>query len=230
MLLSIHDLMPTTLSEVECLVAYLARRGVQRLTLLVVPGLPWQRAQLDVLRRYEDAGYELAGHGWTHALTRPPRGLWHRAHAAFLSRQVAEHLELRRAEIRRLVERNFEWFAQHGLRAPRLYVPPAWALGSFSARDMQAAAFRWFELLPGVYDSQQARWHRLPLAGFEADTRQRAMFLSLFNAVNRQLARGTGRALRVGIHPYDRSHRLAGALDRVLRGPRVELSLDDLAG
>ncbi len=66
------------------------------------------------------------------------RSAYHRLHAALISRDVAEHLSRPAHELVALVHRCHGWFAAHGLPAPTLYVPPAWALGGT----------RWLDALP----------------------------------------------------------------------------------
>jgi predicted deacetylase len=88
------------------------------------------------------------------------------------------------------------------LPAPSLYVPPAWAMGRISRAGLRKLPFRYYETISGVYDAQADRFIRLPLLGFEADTRIRATALKLSNVLNRRLA-NAHRELRFAIHPTD---------------------------
>ncbi|MDX1502572.1 MAG: polysaccharide deacetylase family protein [Thermoanaerobaculia bacterium] len=225
-LVSLHDVMPSTLSRVGEILSLLDRLDVRPVTLLVVPGAGWGDDDLERLRELEDRGHPLAGHGWRHRAARV-RGLRHRLHAALLSRTVAEHLALDAAEIARLIERCHGWFGEHGLGPPELYVPPAWAMGTISRKRLARLPFRRYELLGGVLDAATGRILRLPLAGFEADTPARAAFLRLWNRLNRGLS-SPRRPLRVAIHPGDLLLPLEASLRDLLRSSRTCLGYDEL--
>ncbi len=209
LLVSIHDVMPATMDRVERIFERLERAGLTPVTLLVVPGTGWDAAGLDRLRALLARGGELAGHGWCHEARRI-RGPKHRLHSALISRNAAEHLALSRFGILRLMLANHRWFPRHDLPAPALYVPPAWAMGPVPRALLELLPFRHYETLSGVFDSLAGRFHRLPMAGFEADTAFRAATVGASNALNRWVARATGRPLRLGIHPDDFELRLAG--------------------
>ncbi|HKL52761.1 MAG TPA: DUF2334 domain-containing protein, partial [Wenzhouxiangellaceae bacterium] len=98
LLVSIHDVMPTTLDRVERIFDRLVAARLLPVMLLVVPGAGWRREDLDRLRAMLDAGAQPAGHGWRHE-ARHVRGLKHILHSALISRRAAEHLALSRKEI-----------------------------------------------------------------------------------------------------------------------------------
>lgn len=216
LLVSIHDAMPSTLGRVERIFDRLDQAGLVPVMLLVVPGSGWQREHLDRLRALVAAGAELAGHGWCHEV-RHVRGVRHRFHSALISRRAGEHLALSTREILRLMLENRRWFARHGLPHSGLYVPPAWAMGPVPRRYLDRLPFDRFETLAGVYDARQRRFHRLPMAGFEADTAFRAVTVRGFNRLNRAWARASGRPLRLGIHPDDFELKLADDLEAMLK-------------
>lgn len=206
-LVSIHDVMPATLARVEQILQALPPRPV---CLLVVPGLDWSADQLDTLHRWQREGHELAGHGWLHHAARIET-LYHRAHSLLISRQVAEHLSLDETEIAALIRRNHAWWVDHGFEPPDLYVPPAWAMGRIRPARLRELPFRLYEDTGGVLDGPTGRYARLPLAGFEADRRWRALFLRPWNALNRRLSTPS-RPLRLSIHPSDFDYLLADQL------------------
>lgn len=213
-LLSIHDVMPETLDRVEALLAMVpepARRGT---ILLVVPGRDWRAADLDRVAAWQSCGLELAGHGWFHQVDQV-RGWYHRWHARLVSRQAAEHLSQPRASLKTLLIRNYHWFTTHHLAPPSLYVPPAWALGALTAQDLADSPFAYVETTSGLYHTDSGHRRRLPLLGFEADTRARAVGLRLWNGCNRALA-SDRRPLRVALHPDDADLYLARDLRRRL--------------
>ncbi len=226
-LVSVHDVMPETLTPVRRVIDALERAGLGPATLLVVPGRDWRDADIGALRAFVSAGHDLAGHGWKHEIDRV-RGLRHWLHAVTISRNVAEHLQYDARDIAALIQRCRAWFEDHSLPAPSLYVPPAWAMGSISKSDLDGLGFRWFETLAGIYDAERREMHRLPLLGFEADTRFRALSLRAFNAANRALARYRG-TVRLGIHPHDFDLELARDLERCLAEGRRTTSVEALA-
>ena len=239
-LVSIHDVMPHTQARVECLLDWLKARGVPPVALLVVPGRPWEPAQLDRLRELAAEGYELAAHGWQHETL--PRRFYHRLHAAFISRNVAEHLDLGSAGIFALMLRSRDWFGEHGLPLPDLYVPPAWALGPLSQTHLAQLPYRLVETTRGLIhlkgkaapavspsngslpqsggQSATAKrlpvFQKLPLTGYEADTPFRECFLRRWNAAQLRTAERRHLPLRISIHPDDLELRLPDQLEQQL--------------
>ncbi|MEA3638850.1 MAG: polysaccharide deacetylase family protein [Lamprobacter sp.] len=227
-LISVHDLMPETLPAVLQIVKRLEQHQLAPVTLLVVPGRNWSRKCIETLRSLEREGYTLAGHGWQHQAERIG-GLYHRLHSLLLSRQVAEHLALDEAGIIALINRCHAWFAEQGLRPPRLYVPPAWAMGRISlARLREACPFSLYEGFDGIIDSAAERTQPLPLTGYEADNALRAPVLRLWNRWNWHQARSRNLPIRIGIHPGDLELRLADDLKRDLSGSMRPIDYDSL--
>ncbi|MBK1717135.1 polysaccharide deacetylase family protein [Thiocystis violacea] len=218
-LVSVHDVMPETLPRVERILDLLATEGVNAVTLLVVPGLDWSSEQIDWLRRHEARGYELAGHGWLHRVA-TYGGLRHRLHAWFLSRNVAEHLALDADGILNLMSRCHAWFRAHGLRAPTLYVPPAWAMGAIPRNALAELPFLRYEIFSGVLSGQTGRLYPIPMLGYEADRAWRIPVIRIWNHFNRHRSRRRG-WLRIGIHPQDLDLALAEDLRRDLRRFRL---------
>jgi uncharacterized protein len=214
-LVSIHDVMPETLPRVADLLALLEREGVRESTLLVVPGRGWSNTEIEHLRGFQSRGHTLAGHGWVHRVERIA-GWTHRLHARLISRNVAEHLALDRVGIERLIARCHAWFGEHGLGAPALYCPPAWAMGRIPRSALAGLPFTHYETFGGVLSARTGRMFPIPLTGYEADTAARAPVIRLWNYLNRGRAVRRG-WLRIGIHPHDLDLRLAGDLRRDLR-------------
>ncbi|MEM8489322.1 MAG: polysaccharide deacetylase family protein [Pseudomonadota bacterium] len=226
-LLSIHDVMPDTLDDVQELLDLCAGAGVSAPSLLIVPGLSWTRAELQRIQEWERAGSELIAHGWTH-FTKPKR-LYHRLHSALISRDVAEHLDLDQMAVLELMQRSFHWFKDNDLQSPETYIPPAWALG-IKAELLMQLPFRYVETLGGVYHvTDQVQRIPLPLIGFEADTRFRALCLRAWNAREQSKA-GSGRMpLRISVHPRDHRLRLQEDLRRALHDSWRFLKYRELA-
>jgi predicted deacetylase len=224
-LISIHDVMPGTMTEVAELLKICRSSGVQQVTLLVVPGLDWQSEQIDQLRQWQKSGCELAAHGWVHRCV-TNKSLWHRVHSLILSRDVAEHLSLEPDDVIELMHKSGNWFVENGFDQPSLYVPPAWALGKVSKRAMRSCGYSQVETLSGVVFPKSGQTKRLPLVGFEADTFTREHALRVFNGV--ALKMPTTKPLRVSIHPYDHKLRLGKNLRTVLQRCTEALSYSEI--
>lgn len=216
--LSIHDVMPETFPRVTQVLDRLHRLNLAPCTLLVVPGKPWQPQQIRQLRQWAEQGHPLAAHGWHHKAPHI-RSLYHKCHAAVLSRDVAEHLSLSPDGRIRLMTESHAWFRSVDLPAPSLYVPPAWALGRLPARRIPSLPFSTVESLAGLRFPATGKVRRLPLTGYEADTPARAVSLRLFNQAQLRLAQSTARPLRISIHPNDFHLHLTRQLQQHLRLP-----------
>ncbi|MFP4173634.1 MAG: polysaccharide deacetylase family protein [Candidatus Hydrogenedentota bacterium] len=214
--ISIHDVMPSTLGYVREIVEELEEYNLGSVMLLVTSGRQWAEADIAELHRLAAKGYVLAGHGWTHKAENVT-GWRHRLYSAVISRRAAEHLDLTEPAIAALIEQSYRWFEANGFQPPTLYVPPAWALGPISRQALRNLPYRWYETLTGLYDARSARCWRLPLVGYEADTRTRVMALRALNGVNFALCRVLRRPVRVAIHPRDFKLRLASNLRRTLQ-------------
>lgn len=219
--------MPSTIEPVSELIELCRSQRIEKITLLVVPGLNWTGGQLDQLREWVSEGLRLAGHGWTHHCE-SIRSIYHRLHSLILSRDVAEHLSLSREGASGLLRDCGDWFPRNGFEAPRLYVPPAWAMGSLRMRELRGSPFQIFETLSGVLSPTQGLRFRCPLVGFEADTWFRKTFVSNFNRFSIWRANDHGRPLRIGIHPQDHRLLLRDDLRRVLAMPWETLWYDEL--
>jgi len=214
-IVSVHDVMPATLSKIEALLNGLLKSlPKQHIILLVVPGLDWSEHQISILKRLQAQGYEIAGHGWQHH-TEKVLNLYHRLHSAFISRQVAEHLSLAEDDISELMLRNFNWFLEHDFKPPQLYVPPAWAMGHICKQTLQRLPFYCVESTRGFTDTKTGTIRLLPLVGFEADTALRAACLRIWNRTNLKFAKTFG-AIRVSIHPDDDQLRIANQLKSII--------------
>ena len=214
-LLSIHDVMPETLTRTQSILEFLINHGIKTVTLLIVPGRNWSSKDIDKLVELQWAGYILAGHGWYHGCALP-KTIYHKLHSGLLSRMVAEQLSISRAEIIQIINRCYSWFVKHDLIPPDLYVPPTWAMGSISPKELDRLPFRLYETLTGLYDNRDHCFYRLPLIGFEADTNLRVKLLRILNKCNRGLAYLLNRPLRISIHPYDQQLGLASELEELL--------------
>lgn len=211
-IVSIHDVMPSTLPQVEKVIHFLHAHKVRTYALLIVPGKEWTGGQIAQLLTWQDNGAELAAHGWKHRIA-GQKSTWHTFHAQVISRNEAEHLSRTRQEIAEIICRSYHWFQQVGLTEPLLYVPPAWAMGSLPRKDISRLPFGLYETLTGVYDVRNNTYRYMPVTGYMADTAIRSLCLKFLNAVNRAWPMGP---LRVAIHPDDLHYPLKADLSKHL--------------
>jgi predicted deacetylase len=211
-IVSVHDVMPENLNQVLEIINFLKDHQVFSITLLVVSGRDWCNEDISVLKNLEDSGIELAGHGWRHQIDKF-KTFRHRLHGLLLSRHEAEHLSLSENAIYHLIEKSYQWFLDTGLAPPSLYVPPAWAMGSISRKQLKTLPYRYYESLFSVYDSLRDRTLPMAVCGYMADTKSRSWFLRTSNAVNQCLIR---LPLRIAIHPNDLRLPLAKDLSKCI--------------
>ncbi len=224
-LVSIHDVMPATLDALGRSIRLVRQFSGKNVCLLVVPGPDWHPEQIELLKKWQDDGFEIVGHGWQH---RAPsiRTVKHKLHSAFISGNVAEHLSLETEQIQRLINDSFNWFDRNGFW-PQLYVPPAWAMGKISRSKLKELPFQYYEFLSGLFDKKTEKFVKCPLAGFEADRVWRERFLRCWNWVNQSL--GTkNQPVRISIHPYDLQYRMASQIPLWLEQVDVFVDYRDL--
>lgn len=212
---SVHDVMPDTLSKTLNIVECLKKQNVHQVTLLVVPGKQWSGDDIQALHHLQNAGHELAGHGWVHHVDQRDT-LYHKLHGALISRHVAEHLSLPQAKISHLIQSCYQWFSAHRLQRPDLYVPPAWAMGRISRETLRQLPFQRYEYLNGIYHAPTNCFEYMALLGFEADTRWRRAALRLNNRINQW--RSKHRTCRIAIHPDDLNLLMRSDIDRLFAG------------
>tara|TARA_A100001015_G_scaffold201502_1_gene224928 strand:+ start:2126 stop:2836 length:711 start_codon:yes stop_codon:yes gene_type:complete len=200
-LISIHDVMPSNLSKINNIIYDLKKNyNITQLTLLVVPGLKWEKDQIAELKSLRSQGHELAGHGWIHK-TSNIKTIYHKVHSKLISRDVAEHLSISKKEIINLLNNCFDWFKNENLPQPTLYVPPSWAIGKLKTKDFNKTKFQMFETLSGIYFKN--KFHKLPLLGYEADTLFRKFMVKISNKINNATASIFKIPIRLSIHPND---------------------------
>jgi len=213
--ISIHDLMPDTLSQVsEILDRHFDLPHFA--PDLLVPGRSWSPEQIRKLQTWTDQGCRLVAHGWHHEIAQYG-SLYHWLHGVFVSRRVAEHLALDSAGIRDLMIRSHDWFIEKDLPKPIYYVPPAWALGNLKSRDRQSLPFEFIEILKGDLQIESGELQKSPVVGYEADTPMRSVFLRQWNRRSIRRAIRKEQPLRLSIHPYDLHYHLQADLARILR-------------
>lgn len=208
MVVSLHDVHPSSLVLVERQRADLRRLGVSRLNLLVVPR--WHGAEpvesapefVSTISRWRDEGDEITLHGWTHSiegLKEKPRHLfWTRFYtnreAEFLVAS-AEETRSRIATGRALLE-SFGW-------SPVGFIAPAWLLAPHTIDVLRTLGFAYTNTRTALIP---LRTGTRPLQSSSLCYSARSAWRRLGSQIwNPLLARSLRHRslLRVSIHPSD---------------------------
>jgi predicted deacetylase len=223
---ALHDIEPATFERCAGIREWLQERGVDRVTLLVIPArdlhpLGERSPELvQWLLERRRLGDSIAQHGFQHEQLR--RARWpHRLLSPTRTARGAEFAGLDSRETRRAVEAGWRLMKLAGIE-PDGFVAPAYAYTP-ALRDALGARFRWWASLMGLHGAlasgqaagREQRWSRLAPAwsiGTEGAF-ERALSPTMIRA-GALLARGP---LRLDVHPSDLRHpRHRNALERVI--------------
>lgn len=208
---SIHDVAPSTRAASEQIVAAIGRRGIDVCSLLVVPDYHEggasmvDRSFVQWLRDLESAGHEVVIHGYFH--TRPRRTgetLRERLVTRFYTNDEGEFYDLSYEEAFRRVTRAREEFVAAGLR-PRGFIAPAWLLGRDAERAIADAEMEYTTRLTNVLDLRTGEDFAARSLVYSVRSHWRRGASLAWNAA---LARMMAAAplLRLAIHPPDVQH------------------------
>ena len=132
--ISIHDVSPKNLDKIKSIINFLQNQfQINKICILVIPGLNWNKKQIQKLQSWQHDGIEIAAHGWKHR-AQNKKSFYHKIHSLIISANCAEHLSKNRQEIIDIVKRSYSWFIDNGFKKPTLYVPPSWALGKITKK------------------------------------------------------------------------------------------------
>jgi hypothetical protein len=211
LIVSVHDVAPPTQRAADEIINELARRGVDRCSLLVVPNYHRTgEAMADQdfvrwLRDLEAAGHEVVIHGYFHQRPRSAKEGWR---ARFLTRWYTrgegEFFDLEYEEaLRRIVEAR-DQFAAAGLK-PRGFIAPARLLGPAAERAAADAEMEYTTRLTTVCDLRTGDTvSARSLVYSVSKPWRRTTSLCWNGALQRALADAP--LLRLGIHPPDLQH------------------------
>jgi uncharacterized protein len=209
LLTAIHDVSPSRLPAVADLRAWLARRGVPRITLLVVPDFhgeePWEKhpAAAETLRSWARAGDEILLHGLHHREDPPastgPLGA--RLQARFLTAGEGEFLRLGQVEAARRLDCGWRRLEALGLQ-PQGFVAPAWLYSQGARLALGARGPVLYEdnLALRRADGQSAC---SPVIGLSTRRVDRLILSLLWAELFGRVLRHA-RVARVALHPPDR--------------------------
>ena len=211
LIVSVHDVAPSTKPIADKIVSELTRKGVRRCSLLVVPDYHHQGASMQDrqfvswLRNLEAAGNEIVIHGYFHE--RPPR-----ARQSFVERFVTqiytqgegEFYDLGYDEAFRRIKSGRDEFRNAGLK-PRGFVAPAWLLDSEGERAARDAEMEYTTRLRTVRDLRSGETFPARSVVYSVrDSWRRTLSLTWNAALGRALE--SKPLVRLSIHPPDFSH------------------------
>ena len=231
LVVSIHDVTPSTWAKVQEILAELARHQVHACSLLVVPDYHRQgRSLADPGFRswlYELAvdGHEIVIHGFFHERA---RRTGEKAGAKIVTRfytaDEGEFFDLGYDEALRLIQEARDEFETHGFH-PMGFIAPAWLLGAEAERAVIDAGMSYTTTLRTVRDFGSNRI--IPSQSLVYSVRsgwRRVSSLAWNRSLSRRLT--TNPLLRLGIHPPDLDHRaiwgqITALIARALRDREV---------
>jgi predicted deacetylase len=211
LVVSIHDVAPSTQPIVDKIISELAHKGVRHCSLLVVPDYHHQGASMkdrqfvSWLRNLEAAGNEIVIHGYFHE--RPAR-----SRESFLEKLVTqsytqgegEFYDLGYDEAFRRIKTARDEFLAGGLK-PRGFVAPAWLLSSEGERAARDAEMEYTTRLRTVRDLRSGEiFSARSLVYSVRNTWRRAVSL-VWNAALARILESKP-LVRLSIHPPDLSH------------------------
>ena len=231
---ALHDVEPRTLARCRQVRAWLAQRGIARVTLLAIPASRGRPLHPDSelaewLRDSRRAGDVVAQHGLCHAQSRRARGA-RQLVARWQGGPAAEFAGLDARATARALEQGRAILRRAGLE-PRGFVAPAYAYTGHLRREL-AATYEWWTDLVAVHGPGRSRYSPALCLGASTGLK-RATSPSLVRGLARVgRTRGLGASLlRVDVHPVDLDGRRGReAIERALaRADRhVAVTYDEL--
>lgn len=211
LVVSIHDVAPSTRAMAERIIAQLARQRVEVCSLLVVPDYHREgRSLADPdfrawLAELEARGYEVVIHGFCHQRARRANeDARAKVVTRFYTADEGEFYDLGYEEALRLISEARQDFETHGLH-PRGFIAPAWLLGAEAERAAFDAGMSYTTTLGTVKDF--ARGCTVGSQSLVYSVRsgwRRTMSLAWNRALFQRLT--SNPLLRLGIHPPDITH------------------------
>ncbi|GAC1326003.1 MAG: hypothetical protein NVSMB25_25030 [Thermoleophilaceae bacterium] len=230
---AIHDVEPVTHERCVEMRSWLAERGVERVTLLVIPAAdlhPFHYRRpglLTWLRSRIDAGDEIAQHGLQHRQGRRA-GLLRQRVAALQGAGSAEFAGLDAAGTRSALLAGRRVLRDAGIEVGG-FVAPAYAYTPALRREL-ASSFEWWAGLLRISTSGRGRGLTAPAVGLGSSGVLKRAASPHTTCAGAALA---GEVLRLDLHPVDFAMpRHLAALERVLEhaGTRTAATYRELVG
>ena len=207
-IVSLHDVAPSTRRIVEPMIAQLARHGVRVCSLLVVPDYHRQGPSMEDrqfvawLRDLEAAGHEIVVHGYFHERpTSHQESVFDRLITRVYTQGEGEFYDLGYEEALRRIKTAREQFWANGLK-PRGFVAPAWLLSPEAERAARDAEMEYTTRLRSVLDLRSGDSFAARSIVYSVRNSWRRTTSLLWNAALARVLE-TNPLLRVSVHPAD---------------------------
>jgi hypothetical protein len=211
LVVSIHDVAPSTQGRADEIIHELAHHGVAVSSLLVVPNYHHRGCFVDDrnfvrwLQDLETKGHELVIHGYFHE--RPRRAdetASEKLFTRFYTKDEGEFYDLDYDEALRRIRQAQEDFTAAGL-TPRGFIAPAWLLGAEGERAAVQAYLEYTTRLTNVRDLLSGETYPARTLAYSVRSGwRRTTSLAWNNLLVRHLAEAP--LARVSIHPPDRDY------------------------
>jgi predicted deacetylase len=205
LVVSIHDVAPSTAWAARTWVGELDRRRVPA-TLLVVPG-PWEGPPLRLdrdlvswLHERRTGGDEIAQHGWTHRRVSGAPA-WRRAVASVAARGCAEFWSLDTREAKRRIVLGRDVLDRAGF-TPGGFTPPGWLASAPTLEVLAELGYSYTTTRSAVLDLHTGATHRVPALSQRPGGAGEALGRTVVDGWARHLVR-RGASVRVALHPMD---------------------------
>jgi uncharacterized protein len=231
LVVSLHDVAPSTRETAERIVSELSRRGVTHCSLLVVPnyhhaGSALADRDLGIwLRELEGRGHEIVIHGYFHDRPRRADETWREKFMTrFYTDDEGEFFDLSYEEALRRITQAREEFVSLGL-LPRGFIAPAWLLSPDGERATKDAGMEYTTRLGSVRDLIKGETFGARAIVYSVRNQWRRTASLVCNAAL-VLALKQQPLLRLSIHPPDYAHpeiwnQILRFLDQLLPGRTV---------
>ena len=228
LVVSIHDVAPSTRTRVEKILAELRRHQVSACSLLVVPDYHRQGRSLadpgfrSWLQELDASGHEIVIHGFYHQRARRENESGRdKVVTRFYTADEGEFFDLDYAAALRLIREAREEFESHDFY-PHGFIAPAWLLGAEAERAAIAAGMKYTATLRTVRDFTDGQTFTSQSLVYSVRSAwRRTMSLAWNRSLFRSLTNNP--LLRLGIHPPDIAQR---AIWRQI-GKIIDLALRD---
>ncbi len=211
LVVSVHDVAPSTQSIVEKIISGVARRGIRVCSLLVVPDYHHQGASMkdrqfvSWLRDLEARGHEIVIHGYFHE--RPARRdetLRDKFITQLYTQSEGEFYDMDYDEAFRRIKTARDEFRAAGLK-PRGFIAPVWLLnaeGERAARDME---MEYTTRLRTIRDLRSGENFAARSVVYSVRNKWRRATSLAWNAALARFLKPSA-LLRLSIHPLDYSY------------------------
>src|SRR5438876_166309 len=211
LVVSIHDVAPSSRALVDKTITTLGHRGVRICSLLVVPDYHHQglftkdREFVSWLRDLELDGHEVVIHGYFHERPRRPKeSLRDKFLTRFYTQHEGEFYDLGYDEALRRIANARDEFRAHGLN-PRGFVAPAWLLGDEAERAACDAQMEYTTRLRTVCDLRSGDVFPARTLVYSVENNWRRAVSRTWNAAMFRFLKAK-QLLRISIHPPDYFH------------------------